>query len=154
MYINDLTRSMYLITIGFFKLICGFVPPNLFIHPCVYSTSAEGLLYQACTLLPSGCERHMRWVRSQTAGINHGVPGQATSSCLGFFILFIFIFIIFKNIFYWLCYYSCPIFPLLFPSTLHTPSHQHLPLTSCCTYEFFGFCIPILFLTPYSYPPR
>ena len=37
--------------------------------------------------------------------------------------------LLFLNIFYWLWYYSCPIFPPLFPSALHTPSHPHsLPL--------------------------
>ena len=37
----------------------------------------------------------------------------------------------FKHIFYWLCYYSCPISPPFFPSTLHTPSHPHSPFSSC-----------------------
>ena len=37
-----------------------------------------------------------------------------------------FIFLSFlKNIVYWLCYYSCPIFPPLFPSALHIPSYLH-----------------------------
>ena len=32
-----------------------------------------------------------------------------------------------KYIFYWLCYYSCPISSSLFPSALHTPSPPHSP---------------------------
>ena len=49
-------------------------------------------------------------------------------------------------IFYWLCYYSCPIlFSPLFPSTLHHPSHQHSPppqfMSMGHTYKFFGFSI-------------
>ena len=35
------------------------------------------------------------------------------------------------NIFYWLYYYICPIFPPLFPSAMDTPSHPHsLPFNS------------------------
>ena len=44
-----------------------------------------------------------------------------------FFKIYLLLSFSFFNIFYWLCYYSCPIFPTLSPSTLHTPSHPHSP---------------------------
>ena len=57
---------------------------------------------------------------------------------------------VFLNIFYWLCYSSCPISTPLFPSALHTPSHLHPPPRSSCpwvyTHKLFGFYISILFL--------
>ena len=48
------------------------------------------------------------------------------------------------NIFYWLCYYSSPIFSPLFPSALHILSYPHSPhilMYVGCTYKFFGFYI-------------
>ena len=82
-----------------------------------------------------------------------------------------------KNIFYWLCYYSCPIFPPLFPSALHTPSHLHSPplvhvhvsyisslastfpilfLTSPCLFSTYNLCylfsVPLPPLSPSHFP--
>ena len=64
---------------------------------------------------------------------------------------------ILKNIFYWLCHYNCPIFPPLFPSTLHFlsqhPSFPHPPLhtRSSCPWVVHisssASPFPILFLT-------
>ena len=55
-----------------------------------------------------------------------------------------------KNIFYWLCYYSCPIFPPSLPSTLHTPSCPHSPTFSSCPWVIhissFASTFPTLFL--------
>ena len=62
---------------------------------------------------------------------------------------FVFLFFIF-NIFYWLCYHSCPIFPSLFPSTLHTPSHCIYHVSSCLRVihiSSLASTFPILFLT-------
>ena len=57
----------------------------------------------------------------------------------------------FLNIFYWLCCYNCPIFfSPLFPSTLHHPSLQHSPLSSCpwvIHVNSLASPFPILFLT-------
>ena len=56
----------------------------------------------------------------------------------------------FLNIFYWLCYYSCPIFfSLLFPSSL--PASHHIPPLSSCPWviriSFLASPFPTLFLT-------
>ena len=52
--------------------------------------------------------------------INYGFSSDRTNLSPFFFF----------NIFYWLCYYSCPISPHLFPSTLHMlcPLHFSTPL--------------------------
>ena len=61
------------------------------------------------------------------------------------------LFYLFLNIFYWLCYYSCPIFTICFPSTLHHHSYLHSPpLCSCPWVIHISSLIspfPILFLT-------
>ena len=55
------------------------------------------------------------------------------------------------TIFYWLCYYNCPIFSLLYsllPCTTSPSSIPHPQVMSMDrTYKFFGFSFPILFLT-------
>ena len=56
-----------------------------------------------------------------------------------------------KNIFYWLCYYSCPIFlSPLFPSSQHPP-HQHFSHLSSCPWVVYisslASTFPILFST-------
>ena len=56
-----------------------------------------------------------------------------------------------KIIFYWLCYYSCPNFPPLPPSTQHPPI-LHAILTTLFmsmghAYKFFGYSISILYFT-------
>ena len=79
---------------------------------------------------------------------------------------------VFKNIFYWLCYYSCPVFfSPLFPSAFEPPvppSFRHLRscpwvvhicslaspfpklfLTSPCLFSTYHLC----FLFPVSFPP-
>ena len=46
------------------------------------------------------------------------------------------------NIFYWLCYYNCPIFPPLFPSPPPFPPNQHSTpwfMSMAHTYKFFFF---------------
>ena len=57
----------------------------------------------------------------------------------------------FLNIFYWLCYYSCPRFPTLPPSAWYRPSLQHsAPLSSCpwiTRISSLASPFPILFLT-------
>ena len=56
-----------------------------------------------------------------------------------------------SNIFYWLCYYSCPIFFfLLSPSTLHPPPTSIPPFSSCpwvVHISSLASPFPILFLT-------
>ena len=57
----------------------------------------------------------------------------------------------FVNIFYWLCYSSCPILSPLFPSTLHTLSHPHSPPLAHVhghTCKFFGYYISCTILNP------
>ena len=85
-------------------------------------------------------------------------------------ILFIFNFFVFLSIFYSLCYYNFPNFPLLPPSALHPPTLQHsLPqfMFMGCTCKFFEFsvsytilnlstsisCLPIMLLIPCTFPP-
>ena len=50
-----------------------------------------------------------------------------------------------KNIFYWLCYYSCPIFPLYSPPPCAPPPTYILPpfvhVHELYIYKFFGFYI-------------
>ena len=58
--------------------------------------------------------------------------------------------VLFKNIFYWLCYYSYPIFPPLLPSTQYPHTLQQSPLSSCPWVVYVSSLatpFPILFLT-------
>ena len=65
-------------------------------------------------------------------------------------LLFCFIMLFFKNIFYWLCYYTCPIFPPSLHSILHTPSLPHSPKYSSCPWVIhissLASTFPTLFL--------
>ena len=81
---------------------------------------------------------------------------------------------LFFNIFYWLCYYSCPIFPLYslppytplpstFPPLTSCPWVIHigslaspfpiLSLTSPCLFCTCHLCCLFLYLFPHSHPP-
>ena len=64
---------------------------------------------------------------------------------------FLSFFFFFKNIFYWLCYYSCPIFPPHSPPSW-TPPPTHIPLFSSCPcvihISSLATTFPILFLPP------
>ena len=58
----------------------------------------------------------------------------------------------FLSLFYWLCYYSFPIFSPIYPqSALHPSTHQHLlPFSSCQWVVYISSLastFPILFLT-------
>ena len=81
------------------------------------------------------------------------------------------IYILFFNIFYCLCYYSCTIPPISpfrpgHPSGPHSPPFSSCPWVVCCIYKLFGFYIsyiilnlplsilylPIMFLSLYLFP--
>ena len=69
----------------------------------------------------------------------HGWSDSGISYSIGYFLKHL------KSIFYWLCYYSCPISPHPFiPLCPATPPPRTPPnyfMSMGCTYKFFGFSI-------------